>query len=534
MLPPWDGEMSVEVDKLVRYVEDERERYYFHYGEGFLWERLPVGTRVIYPPPTLPPIEDVDEAIEHALEHPYGSEPLSALLRRGMKVTIAFDDISLSLPPMQPPDVRQLVLEKVLSKLSEKGIDDIHIIGAIGLHRRMTPAEIKHIVGERVFKAFYPERLYNHDAEDKENIVWLGKTDMGEDVEVNRRAVECDLLIYVNLNLTPMDGGHKSIPTGLGTYRSIRHHHNPDVLLQTSLMDTRHSEMHRSLERIDRVIHEHVRVFHIETTINNATFPWYLLYLQRAEHEHTVWDRLNFHISRNALKVMPTSLRRAIFHATRAPYKMTSVQAGDVEEVHKLTIENLRKQQVVPVEGQCDILLAGMPYLGPYNVNSILNPILVNALGPGYIFHLFLNKPLVREGGVLIFTYPLHEDFHPVHQVPHKDFYEHVLKRTRDMKEIVAHEEEFATNPRYIELYRRSYSFHGAHAPFDWYWGYRAQCYLSKIIVVKPRVKHVAQVLGYETADSLSDAIEMAKDVVGPNPSITYFHMPPIFLCEVK
>ncbi len=526
--------MELDKGKLIRYVERSNERFYFHYGEGFLWEKLPVGTRVIYPPPTLPPIDNPRQAIEHAIEHPYGCEPLSALLKRGMKVTIAFDDISLSLPPMQRPDVRQLVLEVVLGKLAEKGIDDIHIIGAIGLHRRMTPSEIRHIVGERVFKAFYPERLYNHDAEDRDNIANLGKTEAGEDVEVNRRAVECDLLIYVNLNLTPMDGGHKSIATGLSTYWSIRHHHNPKVLLKTSLMDVRQSEMHRSIERIDRVIHEHVRVFHIETTINNATFPWYLLYLQKGEHEHALIDRLNFHISRGALMLMPVGWRRVIFHATRAPYRMTSVQAGDVEEAHKETLKHLYEQQVVPVEGQCDILVAGMPYLGPYNVNSILNPILVNALGPGYIFHLFINKPLVREGGVLIFTYPLHEDFHPIHQVPHRDFYELVLKRTRNIDEIAAYEEEFATNPRYVELYRHSYSFHGAHALFDWYWGYRAQRYLSKIIVVKPKVKRVAEVLGYEAAGSLEEAIEMAKEAVGYNPSITYFHMPPIFICEVK
>ncbi|HID07175.1 MAG TPA: DUF2088 domain-containing protein [Armatimonadetes bacterium] len=524
----------MENSKVVRYVESERERYYFHYGEGFLWVKLPVGTRVIFPPPPLPPIENIDEAIENALEHPYGCEPLSAQLRRGMKVTIAYDDISLSLPPMQRPDVRQLVMEKVLQKLAEKGIDDIHIIGAIGLHRRMTPAEIRHIVGERIFKAFFPDRLYDHDAEDPENIVHLGKTEMGEDVEINRRAVESDLLIYVNLNLVPMDGGHKALPTGLGTYRSIRHHHNPNVLIDTSLMDPTQSAMHDALARIDRIIQEHVRAFHIETTINNATFPWYLLYLQKTEFEHNLWDRLNFHVSRTVLPLLPISVRRAIFHATRAPYKMTSIQAGSVEEVHRHTLKNVYKQQAVPVEGQCDIMLVGMPYLGPYNVNSILNPILVNALGPGYLFQLFVNKPVVRPGGVMVFTYPLHEDFHPVHQVPHIDFYERVLKRTRDMNEIASYEEEFATNPRYIELYRHSYSFHGAHAPFDWYWGYRAQRYLSKIIVVKPKVKHVAEVLGYEVADSIDEAIEMAKDVVGPDPRITYFHMPPIFVCDVR
>ena len=51
-------------------------------------------------------------AIRHALDHPLGdSEPLPALLRPGMRLTVCFDDISLPLPPMEAPDVRQLVIE---------------------------------------------------------------------------------------------------------------------------------------------------------------------------------------------------------------------------------------------------------------------------------------------------------------------------------------------------------------------------------------------------------------------------------------
>ena len=87
--------------ELVRYVDDN-SRYVFHQGESFRFERLPMGTRVIYPPAPKPAIEDMDAAIEEALENPLGADPLSAQLRPGMKVTIAFDDISLPLPPIGP------------------------------------------------------------------------------------------------------------------------------------------------------------------------------------------------------------------------------------------------------------------------------------------------------------------------------------------------------------------------------------------------------------------------------------------------
>ena len=87
----------------------------FWHGERFALERLPEGSRVIYPPEPLAPLEDPVAAIREALAHPVGdAEPLPALFKPGMRVTICFDDVSLPLPPMEAPDVRQLVIEQVL------------------------------------------------------------------------------------------------------------------------------------------------------------------------------------------------------------------------------------------------------------------------------------------------------------------------------------------------------------------------------------------------------------------------------------
>jgi hypothetical protein len=72
----------------------------FHHGEGFRLEKLPVDrTRVIYPGEPLEALDDVEAAIADALANPLDMEPLHALLKPGMKLTIAFDDISLPLPP---------------------------------------------------------------------------------------------------------------------------------------------------------------------------------------------------------------------------------------------------------------------------------------------------------------------------------------------------------------------------------------------------------------------------------------------------
>ena len=70
-----------------------------------------------------------------ALLEPLDSDPLPALLTPGMKLTIAFDDISLPLPPMRRPDIRQRVIEAVLDMAAEAGVDDVHLIAALALHR---------------------------------------------------------------------------------------------------------------------------------------------------------------------------------------------------------------------------------------------------------------------------------------------------------------------------------------------------------------------------------------------------------------
>src|SRR4029453_724067 len=160
------------------------------------------------------------------LANPVDSEPLRAQLFPGMKLTIAFDDISLPLPPMRRPDVRQRVIEAVLDVAAEAGVGDGPLIAPLALHRRMTEAELRHAVGDRVYDAFVPHGLlYNHDAEDPDNLAFIGTTPQGEEVEINKRAAESDLVVYVNINLVPMDGGHKSTATGLASYRSLRHHH---------------------------------------------------------------------------------------------------------------------------------------------------------------------------------------------------------------------------------------------------------------------------------------------------------------------
>ena len=219
--------LRYKTDPDIVFIDRNSKARVLHYGEDFIEERLPIGTRVIYPPPPIRGLPNPRGAIRHAINHPLGCDPLHAQLRPGMRVTIALDDISLPLPPMATPDVRQIALEVVLEMLGDHGVDDVHLIIANSLHRKMTESEMKRMVGSAIHKEYFPARYYNHDAEDPHGMVELGATRHGEPVRINRRAAGSDLVIYLNINLVPMDGGHKSVTVGLCDYKSLRPHHEP-------------------------------------------------------------------------------------------------------------------------------------------------------------------------------------------------------------------------------------------------------------------------------------------------------------------
>ncbi len=510
-----------------------------HRGEGFDLQRFPLGTRVIYPPDSLPAIKDVRAAIRNALTNPVGdAEPLTELLRPGMKLTIAFDDISLPLPPMRTPDIRGRILEELIELAARAGVEDIELIVANSLHRRMTAAEIERAVGERVFRSFWPDALTNHDAEDRDNLTYIGKTSENEDVEINKRAAESDLLVYVNINLVAMDGGNKSVPVGLASYKSVKAHHNVHTMMHSkSYMDPRagRSAIHDSCARMQQLLREAgVKIFQIETTLNNDTFPKQFGFLNKREWEWSMADQGMYLGAKKGNDLMPARFRHDFYQRQVADYGVTGVTAGETDAVHEVTLANLHRQQLTEVEGQADVMVVGLPYLSPYNVNSIMNPILVHCMGLGYYFNFYRNKPVVRKGGAMIIFHPTPWEFHQVHHPSYIDFFDEVLADTKDPAEIEkTYEEQYATDPWYIHLYRNSYAYHGVHPFYMWYWGAHGRDHVGEVIIVGGDRKAVER-LGYRAASTFADALEMAKETVGTSPSISYLHSPPLTMAEVR
>ena len=145
--------------------------------------------------------------------------------------------------------------------------ENVTLLCANALHRRFPHDELARIIGQDLVDRF-GERLICHDAEDAENIVNLGKTESGYDVELHRLAVESDLTVYVNAAChLGFNGGWKSVSVGLSTWKCIAHTHTPDGMS----MSVRDNRMHKVFEEQGRYAEEKLgkRFFKFETVLAN-------------------------------------------------------------------------------------------------------------------------------------------------------------------------------------------------------------------------------------------------------------------------
>ena len=133
----------------------------------------------------------------------------------------------------------------------------------------------------------------------------------------------------------------------------------------------------------------------------------------------------------------------------------------------------------------------------------------------------------------MIVLHPCTDSFDKEQHAPYIEFVHDVLPQTRDA--MVMHrnfEEKFATNPAYIEMYRRGHAYHPAHPFFMWYWGEAARQHQVRTIVVGADNDYIPKLLGWETAQNVTEALAMAQGNTR-DPEVTMLHVPPIVMADV-
>ena len=472
--------------------------FHIPYGDTTLRAALPERTRVIRQNTApLTALPDPAQAVLDALNSPIDHEPLSKLVGPKSKVTVAFDDPIGFAPAQKQPDFRSVAIKVVLEELDKLGVDptNIRLVCAVGLHRKWTTQELGTILGEDLAYRFGPSRLYNHDAEDRENLIFLGETTRGQEVEVNRVITDSDQVIYVSNPWSHFNGGWKSAVVGLGSFRSIRHHHRPFPRASgKSTMDPKRSAFPRLLNEMGEVIEKELakkghRFLIVEGVMNNAF-----------------------------------------------PQEVVQVVAGHPPQAHEKTLEVLQRQHVVDVKGQSDVVIYGMGNnRDPYSKMSTINPILVRNLGLSYSFGLFQNIPLVKEGGIIILVHPCLRQFDAVKHPSYVEMFEKLIPETKDpfvLWELYA--EEYAHRPEFVHKYRYGFGFHGVHPLILWGQGAYGLRYVGKVFIAGAKDPEVARLLGFEAFATVEEAIAEAERLIGKDCSISYPEMRDSFICNIE
>lgn len=451
------------------------------FGDGFLDVELPERTRVADAGvgTRLEPAESVEAAVEAALERPLGTPRLAELARGARRVTIAFDDPTV--PCFAP--LWEVAIGRVLAELAEGGVgpERVRLLCANALHRKFTHAELAGILGERLV-AEHGERLACHDAEAAEELVHLGTTPSGHDVELNRATVDSDLLVYVNASsFRGFNGGWKSICVGLSTWRSIRWHHTPERMT----MSLDRSPMHEILGEMGALVEERLgrqRIFKVETLLAN-------------------------------------------------PFQVGRVWAGTVGETRRAVLEAVRA--VTPprrglLSEKADVVVYGVPDWSPYAAYSQMNPLLtLLSTGLGYLGGVI--SALGKPGCSVVLATPCPERWDEVHHPSYRETWERILPASgRDPH--VALERfagELGRRADYIEAYRHGYGFHPIH-PIMGLFPLTRLAHAPRVYVAGIRAPHLARHAGLVPAASVEEAVAMAeRDHGGSRASIALVEVPP-------
>ena len=278
--------------------------------------------------------------VRRALENPIGAPRLAELIRPGRKIVIVTSDVTRPMPTAK-------VARPVLEELAAGGASyrDVTMVFACGVHRKPPPEECRKLAGD-----FAYERI-RCVGSDNEDVLYLGRTSRGTEVEIMREVAEADLRICLgNIEFhyfAGFSGGAKAIVPGVASRRTIRMNHS-------LMMDPR--------SFAGNVVDNPVRL----------------------DLEEAV-----------ALRPAHFILNVVLDEHKRIEYAV----AGDVIQAHRRGCEYLREKYLCPIEREADIVVASMggspKDLDLYQSQKALD----NA------FHA------VRPGGVIILAASCREGF---------------------------------------------------------------------------------------------------------------------------
>ncbi len=391
----------------------------FDYGQSTLGCDLPRDAVVVRPGITYHEPEPVDSvaATHRALAQPIDAPPLRELARRARRVAVAFPDRVKGGSHLLAH--RRVALKAILGELDRAGVDthEVRFICAVGLHRKNSLEEMAGYLGKD-FVAAHRDRITNHDAEDPDGIVDLGRSSLGDIVAFNRTCAEADLTIVLgHVQGNPyggFSGGHKTFTTGLTTWRSIAGHHVPASMHRPDFVPISTRSHFRSQLR---AIGQHIA--------------------EQIGHPLIVVDAVIGQDSR-----------------------VLGVFAGDVDAVEEASWPLAERRTNVVLRAEpADVVVFGLPEDFHYGPGMGRNPILV---GQAIAATLARVAGMLRPDAVAVVAAAaggyFNDEWFPSYRETFERYSEFCSVAT--MSKVV---EDISNRPEYIEAYRKGDGYHPFH-----------------------------------------------------------------------
>ncbi len=197
------------------------------YGDTFLTLEVPKKNlkAVIEPRKTEVANRSEVDLVKDALANPIFSPKLSEICKGKKDIVLITSDHTRSVPS-------KITLPLLLEEIRKGSPDaDISILVATGLHRATTKEEQRKMFGDDIVDK---EKIYVHDSYDDSQMLNLGVLPNGAVFEVNKRIVECDVLLAEGF-IEPhffagFSGGRKSVFPGVSSHRSVSTNHSYKAL----------------------------------------------------------------------------------------------------------------------------------------------------------------------------------------------------------------------------------------------------------------------------------------------------------------
>jgi hypothetical protein len=420
----------------------------------------------------------VEQALDAPLDLPSLRELARARPRGRRRVVIAFDDPNRAVATMRT------VLPIVLGHLGAAGVDDaaITLISANGMHPKFPPESFGAYLGEDIVRRF-GERVINHDCEDRDTLVDLGVTDLGDIVQVNRVAMESDLLVYVGNVAVNVWGGYSGTGgvVGLAGVQSFAGHHG------------RHGIGHRdSCHGDPRTMHYQRRKRAVAAAIDRAR------------------PRPTFYVE------AMTDGRGVI-----------EVFAGSADGIRERAWAAADRRFVHPA-ASADVLVIG---LAPAFLYGPAHNPLIALTGVCFPARLWRGHPLLRQGGVIVGVTDSEDVIDPT---THPGYEEAIAEfgRARSFEALVGAGARVGGDATLVARYRAG----GAYHPWHPFWLFAEDEYAmtraGAIVMAGARPGRHWEPLGCVVTETVDEALGHARRVVGGTPHVlalpTYWSRPRI------